>query len=99
MKPMRILLAIILAFGLVALTALRVGLAEDAPQAGYSLTWMSLDNGGSVASTGTGYALSGSIAQPDAKTWASGHYTLQGGFWPGAILEPERYLYLPCINR
>jgi hypothetical protein len=99
MKAMQILLALILAAGLVVATAERVGLAEASPQSGYALTWTSLDSGGSVASTGSGYALSNTIAQPDAKTWASGHYTLQGGFWPGATLEPERYLYLPCINR
>jgi hypothetical protein len=99
MKAMQILLALILASGLMLATAERVGLAEASPQSGYALTWLSLDSGGSVAAAGAGYALSGSIAQPDAKTWESSHYTLQGGFWPGAILEPERYLYLPCINR
>jgi hypothetical protein len=99
MKAMQILLALILAAGLVMATAQRVGLAENSPESGYTLTWASLDGGGSVAPVGTGYALSGSIAQPDAKTWESDHYTLQGGFWPGATLEPERNLYLPCIVR
>ncbi len=99
MKPMQILLVVILAAGLVAVTAERAGLAMETPQDGYALTWVSLDGGGSVASAGTGYALSGSIAQPDAKTWTSDHYSLQGGFWPGAILGTERYLYLPSINR
>ena len=51
---------------------------------GYDLTWNTFDGGGGT-STGGGYALSGTVGQPDAntQTLAGGGYKLSGGFWPG----------------
>ncbi len=48
----------------------------------YDLSWHTFDGGGGV-STGDGYVLAGTIAQPDAGAMASAEFTLQGGFWPG----------------
>jgi len=46
----------------------------------YDLSWHTIDGGGGT-STGGGFALSGTIGQPDAGTMSGGSFTLQGGFW------------------
>ncbi len=48
--------------------------------ADYSIDWSTIDGGGGT-STGSVFAVSGTIGQPDAGTMSSGNYTLQGGFW------------------
>jgi len=49
----------------------------------YAVKWSTIDGGGTTSSAG-GYALSGTIAQPDASpvsAMTSGSYALTGGFW------------------
>jgi hypothetical protein len=50
----------------------------------YSIDWFTIDGGGGT-STGGVYSLSGTIGQPDAGRLAGGNYTLDGGFWAGAV--------------
>ena len=49
----------------------------------FDLSWWTVDGGGGT-STGGGYRLSGTIAQPDAGELSGGGYSLTGGFWPAA---------------
>jgi hypothetical protein len=67
----------------------------------YTLDWWTVDGGGHTFSEGGGYALGGTIGQPDAGVMAGDPYTLQGGFWPGgaAAVEYTVYLYLPLTLR
>jgi hypothetical protein len=55
----------------------------DAALAQYDLFWWTVDGGGAMFSTGGGFALGGSIGQPDASRsyMAGGNFTLVGGFW------------------
>ncbi len=65
---------------------------------GYAITWWTIDNGGSQNIGAGGYALSGTIGQPDAGKAGGGNYELVGGFWGGA--PPQVYRnYLPTIVR
>src|SRR2546426_401573 len=60
------------------------GLAPALPlpaSAQYSIDWFTIDGGGGT-STGTVYAVSGTIGQPDAGPMMSGgSFALTGGFW------------------
>lgn len=49
-------------------------------QGGLDLSWYTVDGGG-ARSSGGGFALEGSIGQPDAGALSGGSFTLQGGFW------------------
>jgi hypothetical protein len=51
----------------------------------YTIDWYTID-GGSGASVGGTYTLSGTTGQPDAGTSSGGSYTLEGGFWPGIVV-------------
>jgi hypothetical protein len=64
---------------------------------GYTMDWWTVDGGGAVPSSNTGYSLGGSIGQPDAATWSKGHYSLFGGFWYDA--QEGCKIYLPLILR
>ncbi len=61
---------------------------------GYDLSWWTVDGGGGTSSGG-GYALSGTIGQPDAALVAGGGYTLAGGFWGGGAVQYR--IYLPAV--
>ena len=78
---------------LVFLLLAGVVLAAD----GYDLSWWTVDGGGATFSTGGGYALGGSVGQPDAGALSGGGYTLLGGFWLGAAAQYR--LYLPVLLR
>lgn len=69
---------------------------------GYDLTWWTVDGGGGHISGG-GYALAGTVGQPDAgPALINGGYSLTGGFWYGAGSAPapkEHCIYLPLILR
>ena len=74
-------------------------------EAGYDLTWYTIDNGGGTAA-GVGlpdpYILNGTVGQPDASAWSGGGYILVGGFWGGAALAGVPrwyYIYLPLVMR
>jgi len=66
-------------------------------QGGYDLSWWTVDGGGATFSTGGGYALGGSVGQPDAGALSGGGYSLLGGFWLGAGAQYR--LYLPVLLR
>jgi hypothetical protein len=79
----------------ITIAGLAAGLSSTAPaiaQMGpnLDLTWNTLDSGGGT-STGGGFALTGTIAQPDAGTAAGGGLELLGGFWGGPSGPPPCY--------
>ncbi len=83
------------------LTSAAVVLAAGAAALAYSggvfdLSWFTIDGGGSMASSGGGFELSGTIGQADAGTMAGGDFELTGGFWAmpsggtgGCLRDPE----------
>jgi hypothetical protein len=84
---------------LLALVALLLlsSVARAQSGGGYDLTWSTVDGGGATWSEGGGYALGGTVGQPDAGVLSGGGYTLAGGFWGGAA---ARYgVYLPLVLR
>ena len=88
---------------LVSLLALVLLLAAGALYAettDYSLNWWTVDGGGGHLS-GTGYALDGTIGQPDAGRMSGGGYVLAGGFWGGGRTEAtgDYQVYLPTVLR
>ena len=53
----------------------------------YSIPWSRIASGGSTrASTGSVFAVSGTIGQPDAGKMSGGNFSLAGGFWAGALV-------------
>ena len=68
-----------------------------APQDVYDLSWYAIDSGGATNSTGGAFSLSGSVGQPDAGALSGGSYTLNGGFWGGAVVSYRAWL--PVILR
>jgi hypothetical protein len=91
-----ILIRLLLLLGAAALTW--GGLRYVSAQSGlYDLSWNSVDGGGGK-SANNGYTVHGSIGQPDAGLMSGGTYSLQGGFWGGAGIEPKTYqIYLPLV--
>ncbi|MCX7681983.1 MAG: hypothetical protein N2508_08500 [Anaerolineae bacterium] len=78
--------------------ALAVGVGAQTG-GGYDLTWNTVDSGGYTWSEGGGYALGGTVGQPDAGVaLTGGGYTLVGGFWGGAA-EAQYRVYLPLVLR
>ena len=65
---------------------------------GYTVDWWTIDGGGRTEPDGPGYALSGTIGQPDAAGWSGGEYTLSGGFWGGGGAI-QYSIYLPVVLR
>jgi hypothetical protein len=75
-----------------------VALAQSGP---LEIPWYTIDGGGRTASLGEGFALSGTVGQPDAGISSGGIYTLKGGFWglatvSGTLVSP---VYLPLIQK
>jgi len=81
-------------------------------QAGFDLSWWTVDGGGATFSSGGSYELGGTIGQPDAGTLSGGDYTLGGGFWvggaavapttptatpTGTVAPPTHLIYLPIV--
>ena len=65
----------------------------------YDLTWSTVDGGGYSFSLGGGYALGGTMGQPDAGALTGGTYTLGGGFWGGGALAGGYEIFLPLVFR
>ncbi len=65
-----------------------------APNAGYEITWYTVDGGGGTLSGGV-YTLNGTVGQPDAGTLIGGSYTLDGGYWTGGAMAYR--VYLPLV--
>ena len=71
-------------------------------QAGYDLSWWSVDGGGGMDNAGDGYTLSGTVGQPDADLLTGDNgYALLGGFWGSGrrSVLPEYSIYLPLVMR
>ena len=85
-----VLTASVLCCLMLASFALAAGDGTDVP-------WWTVDGGGGT-STGGGYALSGTIGQPDAGTMSGGQYALAGGFWSTGRMA-DYPLYLPLLMR
>jgi hypothetical protein len=49
--------------------------------AGFDLSWWTIDGGGGPMAGG-GFALDGTLGQPDTSAASGGGFTLAGGFWP-----------------
>jgi hypothetical protein len=96
MKKMSGFTAILVLLALTALLLL-ASVARAQSGGGYDLSWNTVDGGGATWSEGGGYALGGTVGQPDAGVLSGGGYTLAGGFWGGAA---ARYgVYLPLVLR
>jgi hypothetical protein len=71
-----------------------------APDAGYAITWWTVDGGGVTSLSIRGpYALTGTIGQPDAGAQDSGRYAIAGGFWAGLPGGVTNQIYLPLVVR
>ena len=91
----------LLALGVFLLTAsvlfvCGVSLAA-AQSSGYDLTWNATAAGGATFSTGGGYELGATIAQPGAGALNAAGYSLNGGFWYG--VNAITRLFLPTVLR
>ena len=95
MKKMSRFTVILLLLALIALLLASVARAQSG--GGYDLTWSTVDGGGATWSEGGGYALGGTVGQPDAGVLSGGGYTLAGGFWPGGAAQYR--IYLPLVLR
>ena len=73
--------------------------AEPAEPAAYGLSWYSIDGGGTRASSGGAYTLSGTAGQADAGAMAGGSLRLVGGFWGGLGAALHYGIYLPLVRR
>lgn len=95
------LIALLLALSQVEGLVTNIALASTsaALNAGYDLSWWTVDGGGHTFSTGDGYALGGTVGQPDAGVLSGGDYTLGGGFWGGGAAAVEHEIYLPLVLR
>jgi hypothetical protein len=98
MKETYLLLIIISLVALAGTSFIPVEMASAETNPGYVLTWSSLDGGSSVRQATSGYACSGTIAQPDAQAWTSAHYQLNGGFWQ-EWLDYLKYIFISVILR
>jgi hypothetical protein len=75
----------------------RSGGASTPLGTGYDLSWWTVDGGGATFSGDGGYALGGTIGQPDAAVWGGNGTALAGGFWGGMLVEVR--VYLPLVVR
>ena len=84
--------AVLLVPIVVALLTVSIVVAQSG--GGYDLSWSTIDGGGAFDSSGGGYSLDGTIGQADAGTLIGGGYTLNGGFWSGAVTQYQVFLPL-----
>jgi hypothetical protein len=87
---------------LTAMLLVSVTLVSAQTGGGYNLSWWTVDGGGATFGEGSGYALGGTIGQPDAGVLEGGGYTLVGGFWGGGAAAepgPDNFIYLPVVVR
>lgn len=81
----------------VAITA-SLALAQSGP---LGIPWYTIDGGGTTASSGGDFVLSGSVGQPDASVLSGGIYIVRGGFW-GVAPVPDTEVssvYLPLVRK
>jgi hypothetical protein len=63
------------------LTAVALPAAANGPP-NFDIDWWTVDGGGG-ASAGGGFAVTGTIGQPDAGVSSGGDWVVSGGFWAG----------------
>jgi hypothetical protein len=73
----------------------------QSPQQTYTMSWWTVDGGGTMSAAGAGYTLGGTAGQPDPGVLTGGPYTLGGGFWRGGVPSagPQHTIYLPVVFR
>ena len=77
-----------------------LGSQPAAPSADYRLSWWTADGGGvTTPNSAGGYALVGTIGQPDAGALEGTGYSVDGGFWQAWSLAADYRLYLPVVLR
>lgn len=54
----------------------------------FTLTWSTIDGGGSTFAEAGAFRLGGTTGQPDAAQLSAGNFTLSGGFWVGGLVGP-----------
>jgi hypothetical protein len=79
--------------GLVVLALLLLMASTAQGDAGFTLTWWSVDGGGGV-SAGGNFTLAGAVGQHDAAISNGGDFALRGGFWVSFIEWTRPYLPL-----
>lgn len=90
----------LLVLGCVLLIAVPLAIAQSADEPPFTLSWWTVDGGGTTYSTGGGYTLGGTVGQPDAGVLEGHGYVLGGGFWRGGKAPPPGYeIYLPVVLR
>jgi len=98
MKRVALFLALAAVLLLVSVASARsAATAATTLDAGYDLSWRTVDGGGATSSRGGDYTLGGTSGQPDAGTLAGSGYALAGGFWGGAMVEYR--VCLPLVLR
>jgi hypothetical protein len=63
----------------------------------YSINWSTIDGGGGVM-TGGGYAMRGTIGQPDADNMDGGDFVVHGGFWVPVAVQVEGAPWLTIVS-
>jgi hypothetical protein len=83
------------------LAMLAVASLASAQSGELDLTWFTIDGGGTTSSTGDGFAITGTIGQPEPGSLSGDVYTLEGGFWGVAAGSgaPVSRVYLPLIRK
>jgi hypothetical protein len=79
-------------------TTVSLALAQSGP---LEIPWYTIDGGGTTASSGGDFALSGTVGQPDAGISSGGIFAARGGFW-GVAPVPDieiSTVYLPLIRK
>ena len=97
MKRATLFLALATLLLLVSVASAQPAVASTTLAPGYTLTWWTVDGGGTTLSIGGGYTLGSTAGQPDAGGLAGDGYTLSGGFWGGAAVVYR--IYLPLVLR
>jgi hypothetical protein len=77
-----------------AASAQSSGMASAALDTNYTLSWWTVDGGGTTFAKGGGYTMGSTVGQPDAGILEGNTYTLVGGFWDGAVARIRVYLAL-----
>jgi hypothetical protein len=82
---------------ILAVTLLNSNLNLAQSGGGYDLTLWTVDGGGQTVSGG-GYALIGTVGQPEPEpVHIGGSYVLYGGFWAGGSTQYK--IHFPIIRR
>jgi hypothetical protein len=63
----------------------------------YTLSWWTVDSGGTMASRAGDYTLSGTLGQAEAGSVSQASATLHGGFWAGSLTQHR--VFLPLVVR